>query len=79
MTASAELLDEVVEASGLLPLIAPFTIRRLLIAADVSPPTLTRSDLEKALPQLERGLSVYLDDGQLAEALTKLRRLAATE
>ena len=79
MTASQDLLDEVVEASGLLPLIAPFTVRRLLIAADVSPQTLTRQDLEKALPQLERGLSVYLDDGQLADSLTRLRRLATAE
>ena len=71
------LLDRVVEASGLMELIAPFTIRRLLISAGVSPQDVTPADLAKAMPDLERGLGVYLDDDQLARALGNLRRLAA--
>ena len=70
------LLDEVVEASGLLSLIAPFTVSRLLIAAGLSPNDLTREQLLRALPELEKGLSVYLDEGQLDAALSRLRGLA---
>jgi hypothetical protein len=77
LNASASLLDDVVEASGLLSLIAPFTVSRLLIAAGVTPQGLTRVDLARALPELEKGLSVYLDDEQLAEARSRLQRLAA--
>jgi len=76
MTDSPSLFDEVVEASGLMALIAPFTISRLLIAAEVLPEDLTRHDLSRALPELERGLAVYLDADQLEQARSKLGRLA---
>ena len=75
---TSPLLDQVVEASGLMSLIAPFTIRRLLIKADVTPDELTPADLDRALPQLEQGLSVYLDSEQLNEAVSRLRQLAAS-
>jgi hypothetical protein len=77
MSASDRLLDQVVEASGLMPLIAPFTVSRLLITADVSPRDVTPADLRRALPDLERGLSVYLSGEELAEAARRLRELAA--
>jgi len=73
---SAGLFDEVVAASGLTELIAPFTVSRLLVAADVQPAELTPESLTRALPQLEQGLSVYLGPDELAEALGKLRALA---
>ena len=77
MNASARLFDDVVRATGLVELIAPFTVSRLLVAADVSAPQeVTRSDLARALPTLERGLAVYLDDERLAQAVTRLRDLA---
>jgi hypothetical protein len=77
VNASASLFDDVVAASGLLSLIAPFTVSRLLIAAGVTPQALTRADLARALPDLEKGLGVYLDEDQLAEARSRLSRLAA--
>ena len=77
MTGNPVLLDRVIEASGLMDLIAPFTIRRLLIKADVTPHELTPDDLNRALPHLEQGLRVYLDSDQLDEALSRLRRLAS--
>ena len=76
MNASAGLFDDVVEASGLVELIAPFTVSRLLVAADVSPHEMTPGDLERALPELEKGLSVYLGEHELGQALGKLRALA---
>ena len=76
MNASTSLFDDVVEATGLAELVAPFTVSRLLVAADVSPKELTAADLARALPQLERGLSIYLGPDELARALTDLRRLA---
>lgn len=76
MNASTGLFDELVEASGLVSLIAPFTVSRLLVAADVSPQDMTRDDLRRALPALERGLSVYLKGDELEDALGNVRRLA---
>ena len=78
MTASAELFDAVVKASGLVALIAPFTVSRLLVGAGLSPQELTREDLGTALPELEKGLSVYLSDEELTAAVANLGRLAAT-
>ena len=77
MNASAELFDAVVEASGLVALIAPFTVSRLLVGAGVEPRGMTREELGTALPELERGLGVYLSDDELSAAVTNLRRLAA--
>ena len=62
---------------GLVALIAPFTVSRLLVGAGVSPQELTRENLESALPELEKGLGVYLSDDELAQAIANLRRLAA--
>ena len=77
MNATGGLLDEVVEASGLTALIAPFTVSRLLISAGVTPQELTPADLKAALPELERGLAVYLQPDELQQALERLRALAA--
>jgi hypothetical protein len=76
MSASASLFDAVVEASGLVALIAPFTVSRLLVAAGVSPHEMTAGDLERALPELEKGLAVYLADDELERSLASMRRLA---
>ena len=76
MNASAGLFDEVVEASGLAEVIAPFAISRLLVRAGVSPRELTREDLTRALPELEQGLAVYLHGEELVRAVDALRRLA---
>ena len=79
MNAAMSLLDEVVEASGLTQLIAPFTVSRLLVGAGVSPRELTREDLRRALPDLERGLGVYLKGDELERSVTSLRRLAGED
>ena len=78
MNASASLFDSVVEASGLVALIAPFTVSRLLVSAGVSPQDLTREDLAGALPELEKGLSVYLSEDELRSALGAMRELAGS-
>ncbi|HVM68239.1 MAG TPA: hypothetical protein VM204_00180 [Gaiellaceae bacterium] len=70
-------LDEIVAASGLAPLLAPFTVTRLLIKAGVTPATVDADGLRRALPELEHGLAVYLSPEQLEEALARLRDLAA--
>ena len=77
MTTGTALFDQVVRASGLVALIAPFTVSRLLVGADVSPRDMTPSDLQRAIPELERGLAVYLSEPELADALSKLRELSA--
>jgi hypothetical protein len=76
VTEPAGLFDRVVEASGLMPVIAPYTISRLLISARLSPHELTRDELRGVLPDLEQGLAVYLDRDEVERALARLRRLA---
>ena len=73
---SDELLEEVVQASGLSPLLAPFTVTRLLIKAGVNPKRLDGSGIAKALPVLESGLAAFLPPDEFDSAVTRLRRLA---
>jgi hypothetical protein len=72
----SELFDEVVAASGLNNLIAPFAVSRMLVGADVDPQALTRETLASAVPRLEEGLAVYLRGDELLRAVTAIRRLA---
>ncbi len=44
--------DQAVRASGLNPVIAPFTVSRLLLRAEVQPKQLTPDGLARALPAL---------------------------
>ncbi len=71
------LFDALVRASGLSEVIAPFTISRLLVRADVPPGVLTPDDLARALPVVEEGLAVYLRDEELERARQDVRALAA--
>ena len=71
------LFDEAVRASGLNPMIAPFTVSRLLLRADVQPKQLTPESLARALPALEEGLGVYLRGDDLERSIGALRELAA--
>lgn len=68
--------DEVVSASGLSPVIAPFTITRLLLRAGVNEGELDPGLLARALDELQAGLAVYLKPEQLDAAMTRLRELA---
>jgi len=70
------LFDQVVAASRLNRLVAPFTVSRLLTRAGVLPNDLTGEGLLAALPHLEHGLALYLDADELREALRDIRRLA---
>lgn len=72
-----ELFDAVVAASRLNRVIAPFTITRLLVRANVRPDELTPADLERVLPRIEQGLRVYLDDHEVQRAIADIRALAA--
>ena len=70
------LFDEIVAASGLNEVVAPYTVSRLLLRADANPESLTQDDLARALPELERGISVYLTDDEAERAFARLRALA---
>ena len=72
------LFDDLAEASGLAPLLAPFTLSRLLIRAGVDPKNLTLDGIERALPELEDGLRVYLQSDEYDRAVKRIRDLAAS-
>lgn len=67
--------DEVVAASGLAPVIARFTLARLLLRAGVRDEELTPATLERALGEIESGLRVYLGEAEVGAAMTRLRAL----
>ena len=72
------LFDRVVAASGLTPVVAPFTIRRLLLRADVVPPeALTAPELRRALPELLGELGAYLGPAEYEAAAAALEALVS--
>ncbi len=75
--ATGSLFDQVVAASGLNELVAPFTVSRLLLRADVQPDNLDPEALGRALPELERGIRPYLTEDEVDAAMTRLRALSA--
>jgi hypothetical protein len=77
MMATSSLFDQVVAASGLNELVAPFTVSRLLLRADVQPDALDATTLDRALPELERGIRPYLTEAEVAAAMARLRALCA--
>lgn len=74
-TSSTTFFDEAAAATGLSPLIAPFTLTRLLLRAGVSG-ELDPAGLARALDEIELGLRVYLGEDDVAAALERLRSLA---
>lgn len=70
------LFDEIVAASRLSPLLAPFTMTRLLVKAGFSPQRVTHDELGEALPVIRDGLATYLDEHELEEAMSALERLS---
>jgi hypothetical protein len=75
--ATRSLFDEVVAASGLNELVAPFTVSRLLLRADIQPDSLDPEALDRALPELERGIRPYLTAAEVDAAMGRLRALSA--
>ncbi len=69
------LFDEVVRRSRLSPMLAPFTVTRLLVRANVDPKAVTPEALRRALPEFEGGLAAYLPAGEVEQAIAALREL----
>ena len=70
--------DRVVAATGLNELVAPFTVSRLLVRAGVHEPrNVGPGELSAALPELERGIGVYLGSEDCERAMARLRALVA--
>jgi len=77
---TGSLFDQVVEASGLTPLVAPYTVRRLLLRENIVPPeSVTQAQLRQALPSLLDALRVYLDGEEHAAATEALEALVQSE
>ena len=75
---TSPLFEQVVARSRLNAVVAPFTITRLLVRADLRPESLTREELAGVLPRLEDGLAVYLRGEELEAARRDLRALATS-
>jgi hypothetical protein len=71
-------LDGVAAATHVTPANAPVVVRRSLVRAGVIPAdSVSPASLREALSALEQSIAVYLDEGQLQQAMADLRRLAA--
>ena len=69
----APLFERVVAASGLTSVVAPYTIKRLLLREMIVPPEkVTPAQLERALPGLIDALRVYFDPEDHASATRAL-------
>lgn len=68
--------DDIVAASGLSTMLAPFTMTRLLVKEDIAPGRVTPADLSRALPAIRAGLAVYLTTEELEKTMRDLERLA---
>jgi hypothetical protein len=77
---STTLFERIVAASGLVPAVAPFTIRRLLIRELILPPeSVTRDQFERILPSLTEALGVYFEPDEHGRVTDALRALLDTE
>ena len=74
------LFERIVAASGLLPAVAPFTIRRLLIRELILPPeSVTHEEFERVLPNLTQALGVYFEKDEHERVTDTLRALLEAE
>lgn len=72
--AQPTLLDTLVEASGLSSVFAHASIVRALKRSGAALDHLTRADVLRAMPEIERALSVYVEPAELAARMRQLRR-----
>lgn len=68
-------IDEVIEATGLAPMIAAGVLERCCRRAGVNRHAMTPRDLEKLLPHLEPALLVYVSGREVMAALERLKQL----
>lgn len=72
---STTLLDALVEASGLSSVFAHASIVRALKRSGAELDRLTRADVLRAMPEIERALSVYIDAAELQGRMRQLKRV----
>ncbi|MFO0617012.1 MAG: hypothetical protein U0414_30735 [Polyangiaceae bacterium] len=73
----SDTLEKLVQSSGLSPIFAATVMKRALQRAGLDPANVGPRDVERALPEIERALRVYLGDGaeqRVAEIRAKLAR-----
>jgi hypothetical protein len=75
VTSEGTLLDRLVEASGLSGVFARASIVRALERSGVDTSRLTRGDIKRALPEIERALSVFMAPPQVKKQLHSIELL----
>lgn len=75
MATDHSLLDALAEASGLSSVFAHACIVRALRRSGVDLDKLTRADVARAMPEIERALSVYIDPADLAVRIRHMKKL----
>jgi hypothetical protein len=75
MKGGANLFDRLVSVSGLPSLIAAASLQRAIGRVGVDPSQMTRADLDRAMPMIEKALRLYLPREEVDQRLEALRRL----
>jgi hypothetical protein len=70
----SKVLEDIVGQSGISPIFAKTVVKRALERAGIDPMSMRASDLEKALPELERALTVYLGDKAASDRIAAIKR-----
>jgi hypothetical protein len=73
---TSSFLDQVVSATKLSPLLAPFVVRRICVNQGVVAAELGGAELRRILPKLLEAIGQYLDPAAVAGARADLERLA---
>lgn len=73
------LFERIVAATRLNALVAPFTVRRVLIRCGFKPEHVTPEQLREALPRFREALAVYLRHEELERAIRDLESLARAQ
>jgi hypothetical protein len=69
---AVDLLDKIIQESGLSPVIGPGVVHRALERAGIVPEQVTRLALQHALPFLEAALGTYLTPEEVRERMIAL-------
>jgi hypothetical protein len=75
MKGGATLFQQLVTVSGLPSLIAGASLQRAIGRVGVDPSLMTREDLDRAMPMIEKALRLYLSREEVEQRLSALRRL----
>lgn len=72
----SDLFAQLIQRSGLSSIFAEKALTRALAKAGIDARRVSRDDIRRALPEIERVLKTYLDSGEVANRVQMVTELA---